>query len=664
MKTVNQQLQDAALAHGIDLSRYSQSVVFKIIAILNRSDRNLHAELLRVLASTTPSTFQMERLDGMLGSVRAINAEAYVTAGRALEGEMRALAEYEADYQLQTLIRVFPAQVSFSSVAVDQVYVAAMSRPFQGGLLREFLKDQEVGKSRLVRRAIASGFIEGRTTDQIVRAIIGTQKAKYADGLLEVTRRDAQAVVRTALAHMAGNVQDSIVAANLDVIKAVQWSSTLDNRTSEICFPSNVVALPVGNLNGVTRRFWEGEMFVVTTASGKKLRATPNHPVLTARGWRKMNELRPSHDILYRLLGDVATINPAENIGVPPTIGALADAIGKPSIGNVQRESTAKTDFHGDGMIGQHEIYRPFAERDLRLALNAVFGKEVTEKLLIFIAAPGQLPSLSDSKQFSEWHGIGTVAAQWQGQFVENSVQTAFADPADFANFRRGNAVLEQFDDLAFIRALVMSTPAQCRHDTSALQQSSDRSCGDAVNPFDRSGRVPFGIAPDNVVSVERELFSGHVYNLSTSTGFYVADGFVVHNCRIRDQLLYEPVTHKPQGHTIPWLSGPGKSHWNCRSAQVFVTKSLREMGIDLPELVTPGERASMDGAVAPDVDYRTWIKAQSAARQNEILGSRRGALLREGGLELKDLYSARGTPLTLEQLREKDAAAFKRAGL
>ena len=36
----------------------------------------------------------------------------------------------------------------------------------------------------------------------------------------------------------------------------------------------------------------------------------------------------------------------------------------------------------------------------------------------------------------------------------------------------------------------------------------------------------------DAVASVNRHSYSGYVYNLETSTGWYIANGVVTHNCR------------------------------------------------------------------------------------------------------------------------------------
>ena len=105
-------------------------------------------------------------------------------------------------------------------------------------------------------------------------------------------------------------------------------------------------------------------------------------------------------------------------------------------------------------------------------------------------------------------------------------------------------------------------------------------------------------------------------------------DSRTTETCRLRDGKQYSPITHRPIGHSYPWLGGPGKAHWQCRSTSVPVTKSFKELGIDIDEL-PPAERASMDGQVPAETTYAQWIKRQPAARQDQILGPVRGALMR-----------------------------------
>ncbi len=235
MKSVNNLLIEESIRHQIQLQKYSNSVVRRMLSVLNRSDARLRSELLDVLDKLSPSPGRVDRLESLLGSVRAMNAQAYSQLGENLTTELKDFVNYETAYQTQLLANLTPVSVSTSLITAEQVYAAAMARPFQGTLLSQVLKDVELTRAKRIRQTLAQGFVEGRTTDQIVRDILGTKKNQYSDGILEVSRREAQAIVRTSMSHLAGFVQDSFVEANSDLLKAVQWLSTLDLRTSSVC---------------------------------------------------------------------------------------------------------------------------------------------------------------------------------------------------------------------------------------------------------------------------------------------------------------------------------------------------------------------------------------------------------------------------------------------
>lgn len=372
MGSVNEDLRDADIGHQIDLQHYSNGVVRKMLALLNRVDSDLFAQLSAALERMPPESFTVERLQQLLVSVRELNAQAYRALYQELGDELSDLVEYEAGYQLELFRATIPpqiiAQVDVATVSAEQVYAGAMARPFQGRLLAEWAQSIEADRISRIRDAVRMGYVEQQTVSQIVQRIRGTRARGYSDGIIEIDRRHAEAVVRTAISHTAAFTRNRFLTANSDLIKAVVWTSTLDSRTSE--------------------------------------------------------------------------------------------------------------------------------------------------------------------------------------------------------------------------------------------------------------------------------------------------------GCRLRDGLKYTPGEHKPIGHKVPWLAGPGQLHWNCRSTSVPVTKSWAELGgVDIGEF-NPATRASMDGTVPAETTFAEWIKKQSAARQDEILGPTRGKLLREGGLTLDRFYNERGKYLDLKTLRERDAEAFRKAGL
>lgn len=120
--------------------------------------------------------------------------------------------------------------------------------------------------------------------------------------------------------------------------------------------------------------------------------------------------------------------------------------------------------------------------------------------------------------------------------------------------------------------------------------------------------------------------------------------------CIIRDRLRYT-LDNKPVGHKVPYLQGPGKIHFCCRSTETLITKSWRELGIDSDEM-DEGTRASMDGQVPADTTYLGWLARQSPPRQDEILGPERAALYRAGELKLGEMFTDKGEWISLARLK------------
>lgn len=251
MATANERLIDASTLHAIRLERLKNGIVRRMIAQLNRVDGDLVDELQKQLERMPASSVSVERIDKMLKSVRDLNAEAFAAITSALDLELKELASYEVGFQQDLFNKLIPAQVSFNKVNPAQVYAAAMARPFQGVLLKEALDNVEADKAIKIRNAVRIGVIEGQTTQEIVRRIKGTRALNYADGLLDISRRNATAVVRTAVAHTADYARRSVYDVNADIIKGIEWVSTLDSRTSAICIERSGKVYPVDKVPAV-----------------------------------------------------------------------------------------------------------------------------------------------------------------------------------------------------------------------------------------------------------------------------------------------------------------------------------------------------------------------------------------------------------------------------
>lgn len=239
MPTTNEILQREAIAHAVYLNRYSNGVVRKVIGLLNKVDADLMGQLHGALDRLPAESFTVGRLESLLISVRALNASAYEAVSRELTKELREFVAYEAGYQLELFKAALPPQVvaavGVAAVNAEQVYGAVMARPFQGKLLSEFLTGLEADRAVRIRDAVRIGYTEGQTINDIVRRLRGTKAKGYSDGLMDISRRHAESVIRTAISHTAGFTRDRFYEGNSNLIASLGWVSTLDGRTSEPC---------------------------------------------------------------------------------------------------------------------------------------------------------------------------------------------------------------------------------------------------------------------------------------------------------------------------------------------------------------------------------------------------------------------------------------------
>ena len=102
-------------------------------------------------------------------------------------------------------------------------------------------------------------------------------------------------------------------------------------------------------------------------------------------------------------------------------------------------------------------------------------------------------------------------------------------------------------------------------------------------------------------------------------------------------------------GTTLPFDGGCPR-HPNCRSTLIPVTKTYRELGINIDEV--KGTRSSDLGQVPSDMSFDSFLKRHDLDYQDELLGKGKAEMWRSGKITLSDLLSQNGRPLTLTQLQ------------
>lgn len=216
---VDQTIFDAFVRHSVYIERYKARVARQIVEIVEA----LGADLFDLVSRSDFERMTRRDLDAMLADVSRMTKAAYAPAIEEIEAQLQGFVSSEAAW----IARAFDLGVPSDA----DLWASVKARPFNGKLLREWLADLPKATAGRVRSVIRQGYVEGIGPAEIARQIRGTRTRQ---GVMDVSRRGAEAMVRTAIAHTAGRARTVTYERN-PTIRFEQWVSVLDHRTTPVC---------------------------------------------------------------------------------------------------------------------------------------------------------------------------------------------------------------------------------------------------------------------------------------------------------------------------------------------------------------------------------------------------------------------------------------------
>jgi hypothetical protein len=218
-------LADLLITHGINLLRLTAGYQNSVLELLEQMERELVEKLTRPKPLTDISR---QRLLDLLAECRSLIAQTYIEAKKVVNGGE--IATLEAQH----------TQRAFSLVVADRLTVGIPSNLktlagdvlIQGAPSSEWWSRQGADTAFRFSNAVRQGVAQGETNAQIVARVRGT---RTAPGIMEASRRNAEALVRTSVQTVANVSRLEVFKGNGDVLDGVRQLSTLDGRTSDTC---------------------------------------------------------------------------------------------------------------------------------------------------------------------------------------------------------------------------------------------------------------------------------------------------------------------------------------------------------------------------------------------------------------------------------------------
>jgi hypothetical protein len=433
-----------------------------------------------------------------------------------------------------------------------QTVQAAFNQPFHVDRLRLVytrvfteLEGITATMNAAIRRELTTGMLEGIGPTEMAKRIndrvdkIGITRAKliartetvlaHSQASLGEFQRASTVIGEEILVKWitaGGNVRPKHVKRSGKIFTQAGYASRIGEPN---CLVGDSMAFSPSNLERVFKRGYKGPIIHIETAKGDKLSCSPNHPILTMSGFVPAKELSLGGNILCCLMSDVANSIGANKNDVVSSLEDKADSLALS--GEISSGPTRPLDFHGDGTDG--EIATIFTHRGLESNIGkAQKPKTICKKLFswIYFRTKGFAFSSANKIIVGALHASDSIMSRLCLMVPLGFSHAPPLHPLGFALVSGFNAMpQENLVDCA----------------STIPPSKSFRNSIDGIPGIEKLKGHMF---ESHVKTIRRTNdFRGHIYNLQTEEGSYIAQNIIVGNCRCSGTPYIQSIEGKPE---------------------------------------------------------------------------------------------------------------------
>ena len=409
-------------------------------------------------------------------------------------------------------------------------------------------------------RAFVDKLVNDKPVDMLVRLLLARvdyeTKVAASQAALECAKRDR---VPPRFARVPSGAETCDFCLMLASRGFAYHTEAAASHAHSNCVVGDTKVSGTGLLASMRRKY-EGPLVHIVTRTGRKLTVTPNHPILTARGWICASEVIESDNLVCTNLFDGHDFGVPDVGNEPPTIEQVfkASSFYDSSALNcmpattkyLHREMFTDCDVKVVNPFGLLErafespSLKPFAHEGFTFAggsgsvIGEVFDGDGTFDFLFngsdspLRGTMGRIclscPLLWRHFGSSDDTGLGE-SAKFDTSFCKPSSDSWATDSESFGDGIDAFSVLESFNNANW-HVEALST----RLDAIAFEYSIDGCISDIESISNLVGSLASLIEFDDVISLTVTEESCHVYNLSTAGGWYLSSGIITHNCDCR----------------------------------------------------------------------------------------------------------------------------------
>ena len=233
--TSNEELLDALIRHQTFLMRGAGSIRIEVISTLNETETALAALIRESFPKGHTTIRNLRKAFAIEKQIRDIRHPAWIDSRKIMHSDFEQVIINESAFMANAVKTVAPVIVGLKEITPALTQALLTKSPFEGKTLLGWGKDLERADLDRINSSIKVGIQQGESGPQIARRVLGTIKQSGRDGVTQMTRRQVETVVLTAMNFYSNQAKEIFARDNSDIIKKELYVATLDNRTTAIC---------------------------------------------------------------------------------------------------------------------------------------------------------------------------------------------------------------------------------------------------------------------------------------------------------------------------------------------------------------------------------------------------------------------------------------------
>ncbi len=289
------------------------------------------------------------------------------------------------------------------------------------------------------------------------------------------------------------------------------------NAHPNCILPDTGVLAP--NAEKLIRSSYSGDVIKFVTSNGRSLSVTPNHIMLTSRGWVAAKNIIKGDKIVNYSGWDEVTmgkIDPTNN-NSPATIEQIFTSLIKSSGVSLTSVPVSPEYLKGDGAFGNGNI-------DI-ISSNSLLQDVIDPKFIEFVRNRKLNPTSSTFKTLPAFSNLNSMLIG-----LGAASDGLISSPDSVFEIITGSSTQEQ------ISSILDSSNYNARLNKSSLNSPSV-----SVDRFSNTIKAFASlISFDDIVDINVSSYSGHIYDLQTSSKLYIANSFITSNCSCVYELIID----------------------------------------------------------------------------------------------------------------------------